>query len=491
MFDPDVIRLNRIDQIQLVLKAGAAPAFDADAQKDRMPRLFRKVSDLSRRSRRKGDCLVHVCNMARISENFKSLRRCFLALVTLCAKQSPKPKHKAVLMTDVLPLAACAENPEHSRGRLHAEPESHTRTAFARDRDRIIHSTAFRRLKGKTQVFISNEGDYFRTRLTHSLEVAQVARSLAHALGLNEDLAETVALSHDLGHPPFGHAGEEELDICMTDWGGFDHNVQSFRIVTQLEVRYPTFEGLNLAWETLEGIIKHNGPITKHLGRPSWKAVTEFNADWDIRPDGYASLEAQVAAISDDVAYNNHDVDDGVRAGLFTLDDLADVPLIGPALKSVHQDYPHLDSRMIRLEGVRRMIGTMIADVRTETVRRIKEDSIETAEDVRNAQRQMVAFSTGVHQDLSRLRSFLFERMYKHYRVNRTRSYSRRVLKEMFHLFIQEPDVLPPAWYERVSAQETETARAIVICDYIAGMTDGFALEEHGKLFGGKGSSTY
>lgn len=395
-------------------------------------------------------------------------------------------------MTDTLPplglLSALAEVPSRSRGRLYNEPESHTRTAFARDRDRIIHSTAFRRLKGKTQVFIASESDYFRTRLTHSLEVAQVARSLAHALGLNEDLAETVALSHDLGHPPFGHAGEEELDKGMTEWGGFDHNVNSFRIVTQLELRYPTFEGLNLTWETLEGIIKHNGPITRKLDKPSWAFVRDFNQGWDIRPDSYASLEAQIAAISDDIAYNNHDVDDGLRAGLFTLEDLLEVPLIGPALKSVYKDYPLLDARMIRLESVRRMIGHMISDVREETVRRVKDNGVETVEDVRRASRQMVAFSGPVHQDLSRLRSFLYARMYNHYSVNRTRSYSRRVLKEMFGLFIQEPDVLPPAWYERVTAQDTQMGRASVICDYIAGMTDSFALEEHAKLFGGKGN---
>ncbi len=380
-------------------------------------------------------------------------------------------------------LASYAEDVTQFKGRLHAEPESPTRTAFARDRDRIIHSTAFRRLKGKTQVFVANEGDYFRTRLTHSLEVAQIARSLAHSLNLDVDLAETIALSHDLGHPPFGHAGEDELHRCMLPWGGFDHNVQTFRVITRLEIRYPAWEGLNLTWETLEGIIKHNGPVTHHMGEPSWKAIADFNDQWDLRPDSFASLEAQCAAIADDIAYNNHDVDDGLRAGLFTIDDLLDVPMIGPALKSVRVDWPNIDDRLLRLEGVRRMIGIMIGDVLTETRKRLVDDRIETAEDVRSAKRQIVQFSRGVNDDLSRLRGFLFARMYKHYKLNRTRSYAKRTLSEMFNLFMSEPDVLPTDWFERVVAKDTEAARARVICDYIAGMTDAFAIDEHRKLF--------
>ncbi|MGZ3298583.1 MAG: deoxyguanosinetriphosphate triphosphohydrolase [Asticcacaulis sp.] len=380
-------------------------------------------------------------------------------------------------------LATYAEDVTRSKGRLHAEPESPTRTAFARDRDRIIHSTAFRRLKGKTQVFVANEGDYFRTRLTHSLEVAQVARSLAHSLGLDVDLAETIALSHDLGHPPFGHAGEDELHRCMVPWGGFDHNVQTFRVVTRLEVRYPAWDGLNLSWETLEGIIKHNGPVVQHMAEPSWKAIADFNDQWDLRPDSFASLEAQCAAIADDIAYNNHDVDDGLRAGLFSIDDLLEIPMIGPALKSVRVDWPNIDDRLLRLEGVRRMIGIMIADVLAETRRRLAEDGVETAEDVRSARRQLVQFSRGVNDDLSRLRGFLFARMYKHYKLNRTRSYAKRTLNEMFNLFMSEPDVLPTEWFGRVVAKDTETARARVVCDYIAGMTDAFAIDEHRKLF--------
>ncbi len=380
-------------------------------------------------------------------------------------------------------LAPYAEDPARSRGRLYPEADSATRTAFARDRDRIIHSTAFRRLKGKTQVFVANEGDYFRTRLTHSLEVAQIARSLAHSMNIDVDLAETIALSHDLGHPPFGHAGEDQLHESMKPWGGFDHNVQTFRVITKLEVRYPAWDGLNLTWETLEGIVKHNGPVGHHMAEPSWKSIVDFNEQWDLRTDTFASLEAQVAAIADDIAYNNHDVDDGLRAELFTIADLIDVPMIGPAIRSVQKDWPAIDDRMLRLEAVRRMIGVMITDVQEETAKRLAEDGIETAEDIRTAKRQMVQFSKGVYDDLSRLRGFLFERMYKHYKLNRTRSHAKRTLNEMFNLFMSEPDTLPTQWFQLVCSKDTETARARVICDYIAGMTDAFAIEEHRRLF--------
>lgn len=380
-------------------------------------------------------------------------------------------------------LSSFAEDPARSKGRYHPEAESATRTAFARDHDRVVHCSAFRRLKGKTQVFVANEGDYFRTRLTHSLEVAQSARSLARSLGLDLDLAETIALSHDLGHPPFGHAGEDELHKCMEPFGGFDHNVQTFRVVTKLEVRYPTFDGLNLTWESLEGIVKHNGPVLHHKNDPAWKWVWQVNDSFDLRPDGYAGMEAQAAAIADDIAYNNHDVDDGLRAGLFSLEDLAEVPLIGEAIASAKADWPHIDKRMLRLEAVRRMFGFMIRDVREETLRRIAADGVETAEDVRTAKRQMVAFSAETNQKLSRLRGFLYERMYKHHTLNRTRSYAKRILREMFALFLEEPDVLPPHWFEAVRDQEDPNERARLVCDYIAGMTDEFAISEHKNLF--------
>ncbi|THD59435.1 deoxyguanosinetriphosphate triphosphohydrolase [Phenylobacterium sp.] len=386
-------------------------------------------------------------------------------------------------MAATLPARApYAEDPAQSRGRKVAEPESRTRTPFARDRDRIIHCTAFRRLKEKTQVFVAHEGDHFRTRLTHSLEVAQIARSLATALGLDADLAETIALAHDLGHPPFGHAGEDELQIQMQAFGGFDHNVQTFRVVTRLERRYPRFDGLNLTWETLEGIIKHNGPVADKLEKPSWSAIAEFDADYDLRLSGWASAEAQVAALADDIAYNNHDVDDGIQAGLFNLDELKSIPLIGPHVVSAEADFPQCEPGILRLEAVRRMIGAMVEDVLAETQRRAKADGVASAEDVRNLGQALVAFSRDMAEDLGALRAFLMERMYRHWKVNRTRSQARRMLAEMFQLFLAEPDVLPGEWYARTQ-HRNEAGRARVVCDYIAGMTDRYAIEEHRKLF--------
>jgi dGTPase len=380
------------------------------------------------------------------------------------------------------PRVPFAEDPAQSLGRKVAEPESRTRTPFARDRDRIIHATAFRRLKEKTQVFVAHEGDHFRTRLTHSLEVAQVARSVATALGLEADLAETIALAHDLGHPPFGHAGEDELQIQMERFGGFDHNVQTFRVVTKLERRYPRWDGLNLTWETLEGIIKHNGPVSDKLARPSWNAIAEFDREYSLELDGWASAEAQVAALADDIAYNNHDVDDGLQAGIFELSELMDVPLIGPIIHGVNKDYPDLEPGLVRLEAVRRMIGAMVDDVLAETTRRATESKVASPEDVRNLGHALVGFSRDMLEDLGALREFLMNRMYRHWRVNRTRSQARRILAEMFQLFMSEPDVLPTEWFAR-SQNRDEAGRARVVCDYIAGMTDRYAIEEHRKLF--------
>jgi dGTPase len=379
--------------------------------------------------------------------------------------------------------APYAEDALHSRGRRWPEGDSATRTPFARDRDRIIHASAFRRLKEKTQVFVAHEGDHFRTRLTHSLEVAQIARSIAKAMGLDDDLAETIALAHDIGHPPFGHAGEDELQACMETHGGFDHNVQTFRVITTLEKRYPGFDGLNLTWETLEGVVKHNGPVTDKLGRPSWRAIAAYDRDYDLGLGTWASAEAQVAALADDIAYNNHDVDDGVQAGLFNMDELADVPLIGPIIRQTSDDLPGIEPRLLRLEAVRRMIGAMVGDVMTETRRRAQKEGVCSADEVRGLSRALVAFSPDMAEDLGRLREFLHARMYRHFRVNRTRSQARRVLKEMFALFLAEPDVLPPLWAGRVHAAADAQARAQVVCDYIAGMTDRFAIEEHRKLF--------
>ena len=379
------------------------------------------------------------------------------------------------------PRAPYAEDPATSRGRRHREPESRTRTAFARDRDRIIHCTAFRRLKEKTQVFVAHEGDHFRTRLTHSLEVAQIARSIARALGLDDDLAETVALAHDLGHPPFAHAGEDELVARMAPYGGFDHNVQTFRVCTRLEHRYPGFEGLNLTWETLEGVVKHNGPVADRLGEPAWRAIADYADGFDLGLDSWPSAEAQVAALSDDIAYNNHDVDDGLGAGLFTVEDLLEVPLIGPILAATRRDHPDLDARMIRLEAVRRMIGAMVDDVLGETSRRAQ--GLGSADAVRALGRPLVAFSEAMHADLTELRAFLYARMYRHYRVNRTRSQARRILGDLFDLFLKEPEVMPGGWSARALAKADEAGKARVVCDYIAGMTDRYAIEEHRKLF--------
>jgi dGTPase len=375
-----------------------------------------------------------------------------------------------------------AADPAASRGRLHAEAPSATRTPFARDRDRIIHSTAFRRLKEKTQVFVAHEGDHYRTRLTHSLEVAQIARSIATALRLDADLAETIALGHDLGHPPFGHAGEDELERQMAPFGGFDHNVQTFRVVTEIERRYPRFAGLNLTWETLEGVVKHNGPVSALLDRPVWSAVAAFSQTFDLGLDGWPSAEAQVAALSDDVAYNNHDVDDGLQAGLFRLDELLDLPLVGPELAGVRRDYPGLEDRLTRMEMVRRLIGVMIDDVLSETRARAIAARVTSPADVRGLGHALAAFSPGMVEDLARLRAFLQERMYRHWRVNRSRSQARRMLAEMFTLFLAEPEVLPGEWFGRQQGFDA-AGRARLVCDYIAGMTDRFAIEEHRRLF--------
>jgi dGTPase len=378
--------------------------------------------------------------------------------------------------------APWAQDPLRSRGRLHPEAPSATRTPFARDRDRIIHASAFRRLKEKTQVFVAHEGDHFRTRLTHSLEVAQIARSIATALGLDSDLAETIALGHDLGHPPFGHAGEDELERRMAAFGGFDHNVQTFRVLTRIERRYPTFDGLNLTWETLEGIIKHNGPAADRLARPAWRPIAAFDAVMDLDLGRWPSAEAQVAAIADDVAYNNHDVDDGLQAHLFGLHELEAVPLVGPILAGVRGDYPSLEDGLVRLETVRRMIGVMVEDVLAETIRRATAAGLTAPEDVRAMTGPLVAFSPSLGEDLARLRAFLHERMYRHWRVNRSRSQARRILAEMFDLFTAEPDVLPAEWFGRAREMD-EAGRARLVCDYIAGMTDRYAIEEHRRLF--------
>jgi len=381
-------------------------------------------------------------------------------------------------------LAPYATLPWQSRGRLHREPEGPSRSPFQRDRDRIIHSTAFRRLKHKTQVFVYHEGDHYRTRLTHSLEVAQIARTICRTLRLDEDLGEAVALAHDLGHTPFGHAGEEALHAAMKPYGGFDHNAQTLRILTKLEERYAEFNGLNLTWETLEGAVKHNGPLLKD-GRkladlPA--AIVEYCKDHDLELGGHAGAEAQVAALSDDIAYNNHDIDDGLRAGLFDVADLGELPLVGEMFSIVAQRYPGIDHSRLIHEAVRRVINAMVEDLLAETRRRLAEASPKSVADIRALGRPVVAFSGHMAATDRTVKAFLYKRMYEHWRLNRSHSKARRVVADLFQLLFAEPNCLPSPWRERAE-QAAIHARARLVADYIAGMTDRFALDEHKRLF--------
>jgi dGTPase len=384
------------------------------------------------------------------------------------------------------PRAIFATDPDRSRGRLHDEAPSATRTDFQRDRDRIIHADAFRRLKQKTQVFVAHEGDHYRTRLTHSLEVAQIARTAARVLGLDEDLAETLSLAHDIGHPPFGHAGETALNAVMAPYGGFDHNAQALRVLTKLEQRYPQFDGLNLTWETLEGVIKHNGPlVTPDSGIDKLPiAFRDYDALQSLGLDTFAGPEAQVAALADDIAYNNHDIQDGLRAGLFEIDDLMDVPLAGDVFRDVMQQYPGLERDRLISEAVRRLIGIWLADLIAEFQRRAAADKPMSVEAVRALSRPLAAFSADIAERQKPLRAFLFERMYRHHKVNRMMSQARRIVRELFTLFLEEPNTLPPPWSTRARAPGADTPRrARVVCDYIAGMTDTYAIDEHRRLF--------
>jgi len=366
-----------------------------------------------------------------------------------------------------------------SRGRLHAEPESATRTCYQRDRDRIIHSDAFRKLAYKTQVFVNHEGDFFRTRLTHSLEVSQIARSVCRHLHLNEDLAEAMALAHDLGHPPFGHAGEDALKEMMKPFGGFDHNAQSLRVITRLEQRYPAFDGLNLTWESLEGVVKHNGPLDMET-LP--RGISDYAREHDLELDTYPNAEAQIAAIADDVAYNNHDIDDGLNAGLFRIEDLLDVPFVGPIFHAVRKDFPDLERSRVIHEAIRRMIGAMVIDLIDETRRRIAEDKPTSAEDIRSSGRHVAQFSDAMRANDKALKSFLFENMYRHYKLNRMTTKGRRVVRELFQLLVSEPECLPTEWCRRAEGPGSEVT-AQLVADYIAGMTDRYALDLYRRLF--------
>ncbi|MGK7663687.1 deoxyguanosinetriphosphate triphosphohydrolase [Marinovum algicola] len=379
-------------------------------------------------------------------------------------------------------IAPYASRPETSRGRLKPEEESHFRSCFQRDRDRIIHSSAFRRLKHKTQVFVEHEGDYYRTRLTHSIEVAQVARTISGALGLNQELTEAVALAHDLGHTPFGHTGEDVLDALMTPYGGFDHNAQALRIVTRLEQHYAEFDGLNLTWETLEGIAKHNGPV---VGDLPW-ALAAYDARHDLELHTHASAEAQVAAIADDVAYNNHDLHDGLRAGLFTEADICDLPIVGACFAEVDARYPGLEEKRRRHEGLRRVFGVMVADVIDTSAALLQETGATSAQDIREHSGPVVRFSTPLWQDIQAIRSFLFQRMYRAPGVMEVRREVGQAVENLFAIYMKSPDLLPEAWHAELrQAPDDMVRRARSVSDYIAGMTDRFALQSNRQLCGG------
>jgi dGTPase len=380
----------------------------------------------------------------------------------------------------MLELAPYATHAAKSRGRRLPEPPPASRSEFQRDRDRIMHSGAFRKLQYKTQVFVNHEGDYYRTRLTHSLEVAQIARSVARSLSLDEDLAETVALSHDLGHTCFGHTGEYALDAVMKPWGGFYHNDQTIRILTHLERGYAAFDGLNLTWEAMEGAVKHNGPV---IGEKVTETVRELDASWGLDLTNYAGLEAQVAAIADDTAYTAHDIDDGLRGKFFTLDDLAELPLLDRIIREVREEYPHTEKSRQQSEVKRALIGVLVGDVLAETRRRLAEVKPERVEDVRRAGRQLVGFSEGLAQAERKIRAFLFQRLYHSYRLVRMRSKATRVVTELFQNFMATPEALPPDWQAMLPLGSSDAARARIVADYIAGMTDRYAIQEHQRLF--------
>lgn len=371
-----------------------------------------------------------------------------------------------------------ASSPGRSRGRFHPEERSGPRgprDIFQRDRDRIVHSVAFRRLRHKTQVFVAPDGDHYRVRLTHSLEVAQIGRTMARALGLNEDLTEALCLAHDLGHPPFGHAGEDALDAALADAGGFDHNAHTIRIVTKLENPYPGFDGLNLSWETLEGLAKHNGPVSS----PSW-ALVEANSQWDLELSTWPGLEAQISAISDDIAYDNHDIDDGLRAGLLRIDELIELPIVGRLWTAIEDRHPEAPVEKRQRALVRDMIGTMVGDVLAETKRRIEEAGVETIEDVRSAGRSLAGFSDELAAEERELKRFLYARLYDLPELRPVREEAQRVVAELAAAYRSDPALLPKDW--RRGGDRVDQLRTIG--DFIAGMTDRFAIARHEEIAG-------
>jgi dGTPase len=373
-------------------------------------------------------------------------------------------------------LAPYAVRAETSRGRLHPEPEAPTRSPWQRDRDRIIHSSAFRKLQYKTQVFVNHEGDFYRTRLTHSIEVAQIARSIARALGLDEDIAEALALAHDLGHPPFGHAGEEALNLAMKPFGGFDHNAQSLRIVTLLESRYASFDGLNLTWETLEGLVKHNGPLRNPPGY-----IADYNDRQKLDLGTHPGAEAQVASVSDDIAYHGHDLDDGMRARLFGPDDLGHLPVVGDAVRAARIASLDVPPPRRRHETIRRVIDAMVTDLLEETRRRLAKLAPKDADAIRRSKHPVVGFGPAMAEANQVIKDFLSTRMYRHWRVNRMTSKARRLTEELFRLLHQDPTLLPDDWRARAGEANTQRA-ATTVGDYVAGMTDRYAMDEYRRL---------
>ncbi len=393
----------------------------------------------------------------------------------------------------VPPRAPYASHASESRGRLLSEPASATRTEFQRDRDRIIHSAAFRRLAHKTQVFVPHEGDHFRTRLTHSIEVGQIARAIARALGLDDDLAEALALAHDLGHTPFGHTGEDVLDELMAPYGGFDHNAQALRIVTKLERRYAAFDGLNLSWETLEGLVKHNGPLLQQDGTPIPRyaerglpvALVEYEAVNPLNLATFASAEAQAAALADDIAYNAHDIDDGLRAEILDFQQISETDFLRDIGSEIEDSHPGLEKQRIIHELVRRLITHFIEDAIAESKHRLSIFNIESVEQIRARHEPVIAFTEATTSVDRMIKSFLFQHMYRHPDVTRIRSDANEVIVNLFRSFFAEVELMPKEWAQMAAAlkPQEEARRARLVCDYIAGMTDRFALAEHKRLF--------
>lgn len=374
--------------------------------------------------------------------------------------------------------------PEQTKGRYLTEQEDDYRSCFQRDRDRIIHSNAFRRLEYKTQVFINYAHDYYRTRLTHSLEVAQIARSIAHRLGLNEDITECIALAHDLGHPPFGHAGESALNKSTQNLDGtnkFDHNVQTIRILVYLEQKHADFDGMNLSWEVIEGIAKHNGPLLgRHTKSPTDnELMLKYNEKYNLKLEEFSSAEAQVASIADDIAYSVHDLDDALRANVITIEDLLDVPLIGRIFHDVQNKYPNIPQNKIIHEALSKTIGIMISDVVSQIEKNIQDYQIKTVEDIRKLDKPLVTFSSEVTEAVAEMKTFNMQRIYTHYKLSRTMKKAQRIVQELFYCFYENPELLPTEW----TKVAVESQRSVAICDYIAGMTDRFAIHEHRRIF--------